>query len=121
MFCFSIYIYTNFYLRFSHFNKIKVYNPIKVIHFNIFRRTELLIVFDILNDIADCLDAFNSFIGDLEVEFFLKAHNEVYNVEGICAEVVLNVSALCNAVLINVELFYDQFLYLIEYHFVFPP
>ncbi len=73
--------------------KIKVYNPIKVIHFNIFRRNGLLIVFDILNDIADCLDGFNSFIGDLEVEFFLKAHNEVYNVEGVCAEVVLNVSA----------------------------
>lgn len=48
----------------------------------------LLIVFDVLNDVADGLDAFKSVVGDFKSEFILEGHNKVNNVQGVCAEII---------------------------------
>lgn len=41
----------------------------------VFFAVKLLVIFNILNNIADGLDVLNSLVGDLDIEFFLKAHN----------------------------------------------
>ena len=66
-------------------------------------RTILLVVLDILNDIANSLDVLNLILGDLNVELILDAHNEVNNVKGISAEVISDIGSLLDGVLLYIK------------------
>jgi len=79
--------------------------------------TELFlgVLLDVVNDVVDCLDLLNSLIGDREVILVLDSLDKVYDIERICAEILLDVSLGCNSVLFNAELFYDELLDLVKY------
>ena len=61
------------------------------------------------------LDFFGVFVGDLEVEGLFKLHDELNDVEGVGAEVLLKRCAWSDFGFIYLELFNDDLLYFFFY------
>ena len=68
---------------------------------------------DVVDSVLDGLDLLGVFIGDVEVERFLKRHHQLDDVERVRAQVVHKRGALVDLALVDPKLFHNDLLYLL--------
>jgi hypothetical protein len=71
----------------------------------------LLLLFDKLDGVANRLNCLSSVIRNFNVEFFLKRHDKLDNIEAVCTEVIDEARFWLNFRCIYVEVLDNNFLY----------
>ena len=72
-------------------------------------------ILNVFNGIVNRFDFLDRFVGNLDLEFILNAHNKIYQVKTVSAEIIDDIAVEGNVVLVNFKLFGKEFLQPFKY------
>ena len=77
---------------------------------------QLCVVLNVFDNVADRLDVLDLLVGDLNVELFLEGHDQIDQIQRICAEVIDDAGLHRYLFILNIELVNQNLFYFVKNH-----